>query len=334
MNRGRASIQLEQRLERLEWHILELRENFPIKTALRFGYRDLRLHLLTETQAFEALTSPSGGSEQGGSPINGFELTSQQFELLKLDGTTALSAYDAMELGAEAEWKVIYSTGVRAVFIYSARSRNAFFFGLSQSSERARGEVFRHLAHWVAIEDGGFLLHGASLTRGGQAVLVTGNAGAGKSSLILQGLDQGFQFQGDNVIEIRKTGEVTFHTFGIYRSLKRRPSSPMSPPPHSSRSFDEAIEKEIFYVECERFESRACEVVKVLHLDPELSAPRSLSSGELLFLLGPNSIGQFPLYEGLLLSRIREFVERATAIKSPRMSKVQVDEILRGDLVE
>jgi hypothetical protein len=72
----------------------------------------------------------------------------------------------------------------------------------------------------------------------------------------------------------------------------------------------------------------------MLYLDPETVDAQQLSSRELFFLLGPNSIGQFPLYEGALLSRIRDFAERVTAIRSPRMSNLQVGEMLRGNLVE
>jgi hypothetical protein len=261
-------------------------------------------------------------------------LTPQQFDELKLEGTTPLSAYDAIQLGRSDEWKVIFSPGVRTVFTYNSETRNGFFFGLSAASERARGEVFRHLAHWVSIEDGNFLVHAASLTRGTSAVVVAGNAGAGKSSLIIQGLENGYQFQGDNVIEIMKSGENEFNSFGVYRSLKRRLSSSLGEPPHSSRSFDSAIDKDIFYVENQRFADGARQVVKVLYLDPETVDAQQLSPRELFFLLGPNSIGQFPLYEGVLLSRIKDFAEKVTAIRSPRMSNLQVSEILKGSLVE
>jgi hypothetical protein len=72
----------------------------------------------------------------------------------------------------------------------------------------------------------------------------------------------------------------------------------------------------------------------VLYLDPETVDVQQLSSRELFFLMGPNSIGQFPLYEGVLLSRIRDFAERVVAIRSPRMSNLQVGEMLKGNLVE
>jgi hypothetical protein len=163
---------------------------------------------------------------------------------------------------------------------------------------------------------------------------VAGNSGAGKSSLIIQGLEHGYQFQGDNVIEITKSGETEFHSFGVYRSLKRRLSSTLGEPPHSSRSFDSAIEKDIFYVNNKKFAAGARRVEKVFYLDPETVNAQQLSSRELFFLLGPNSIGQFPLYEGNLLSRIRCFAERVVAIRSPRMSNLQVGEILKGYLVE
>jgi hypothetical protein len=301
---------------------------------VRFGSRKLSLHLLTESHAFDALTLCSDGDQLENLPVKIFELTPQQFDELKLEGTTPLSAYDAIQLGRSDEWKVIFSPGVRTVFTYNSETRNGFFFGLSAASERARGEVFRHLAHWVSIEDGNFLVHAASLTRGTSAVVVAGNAGAGKSSLIIQGLENGYQFQGDNVIEIMKSGENEFHSFGVYRSLKRRLSSSLGEPPHSSRSFDSAIDKDIFYVENQRFADGARQVVKVLYLDPETLDAQQLSPRELFFLLGPNSIGQFPLYEGVLLSRIKDFAEKVTAIRSPRMSNLQVSEILKGSLVE
>jgi hypothetical protein len=334
MNRGRTSNRLDERLEELQSRILNVADTYQIRKNARFGSRQISLHLLADSHAFEALTLCSDGDQLENLPVNIFELTLQQFDELKLEGTTPLSAYDAIQLGSSNEWKLIFSPGVRAVFTYNSETRNGFFFGLSAASERARGEVFRHLAHWVSIEDGNFLVHAASLTRGTQAVLVAGNAGAGKSSLIIQGLENGYQFQGDNVIEIMKSGENEFHSFGVYRSLKRRLSSPLGEPPHSSRSFDSAIEKDIFYVENEKFAVGARQVVKVLYLDPETVDVQQLSSRELFFLLGPNSIGQFPLYEGVLLSRIRDFAERVVAIRSPRMSNLQFGEMLRGNLVE
>jgi hypothetical protein len=334
MNRGKTSSRLDERLEELESRILNVADTYQIRKNARFGSRQITLHLLAESHAFEALTLCSDGDQLENPPVKIFELTLQQFHELKLEGTTPLSAYDAIQLGSSNEWKLIFSPGVRAVFTYNSETRNGFFFGLSAASERARGEVFRHLAHWVSIEDGNFLVHAASLTRGTQAVLVAGNAGAGKSSLIIQGLENGYQFQGDNVIEIMKSGENEFHSFGVYRSLKRRLSSQLGEPPHSSRSFDSAIDKDIFYVENQRFADGARQVVKVLYLDPKTVDVQQLSSRELFFLMGPNSIGQFPLYEGVLLSRIRDFAERVVAIRSPRMSNLQVGEMLRGNLVE
>ena len=334
MNRGKTSNQLDERLDELESRILDAIDTYQIRRNTSFGSRQLSLHLLAETDAFEALTLCRDGEQFVNRPVKLFELTLQQFDELKLEGTTPLSAYDAIQLGRNNEWKVIFSPGVRTVFTYNSETRNGFFFGLSTASERARGEVFRHLAHWVSIEDGNFLIHAASLTRGTQAVVVAGNAGAGKSSLIIQGLENGYQFQGDNVIEITKSGETEFHSFGVYRSLKRRLSSPLGEPPHSSRSFDSAIEKDIFYVKNDKFAAGARQVEKVLYLDPETADAQQLSSRELFFLLGPNSIGQFPLYEGALLSRIRDFAERVKAIRSPRMSDFQVGDMLKGNLVE
>jgi hypothetical protein len=334
MNRGKTSNRLDERLEELQSRILNVADTYQIRTIARFGSRQITLHLLADSHAFEALTLCSDGDQLENLPVKIFELTPQQFDELKLEGTTPLSAYDAIQLGSSNEWKLIFSPGVMAVFTYNSETRNGFFFGLSTASERARGEVFRHLAHWVSIDDGNFLVHAASLTRGTQAVLVAGNAGAGKSSLIIQGLENGYQFQGDNVIEIMKSGENKFYSFGVYRSLKRRLSSSLGEPPHSSRSFDSAIDKDIFYVENQRFADGARQVVKVLYLDPETLDAQQLSSRELFFLLGPNSIGQFPLYEGVLLSRIKDFAERVVAIRSPRMSNLQVGEILKGNLVE
>ena len=333
MNRGRTSNRLDERLEELESRVLNATDTYQIRKNARFGSRQLSLHLLAESHDFEALTLCSNGDQLENRPVKVFELTLQQFDELKLEGTTLLSAYDAIQLGLKDKWKIIFSPGVRTVFTYNSETRNAFFFGLSAASERARGEVFRHLAHWVSIEDGNFLVHAASLTRGNRAVLVAGNSGAGKSSLIIQGLEHGYQFQGDNVIEIMKSGETLFHSFGVYRSLKRRLLSTLREPPHSSRSFDSAIGKDIFYVENEKFVAGARQVVKVLYLDPETLDAQQLSSRELFFLLGPNSIGQFPLYEGALLSRIRDFAERVAAIRSPRMSNLQVGEMLKGSLV-
>jgi hypothetical protein len=334
MNRGRTSNRLDERLEELESRIINVVDTYQIRKNARFGSRQISLHLLAESHAFEALILCSDADQLENLQVKIFELTPQQFDDLKLEGTTPLSAYDAIQLGSSNEWKLIFSPGVRAVFTYNSKTRNGFFFGLSAASERAKGEVFRHLAHWVSIEDGNFLVHAASLTRGTQALVVAGNAGAGKSSLIIQGLENGYQFQGDNVIEIMKSGETKFHSFGVYRTLKRRLSSSLGEPPHSSRSFDSSIEKDIFYVENERFAIGAREVVKVLYLDPETVNAQQLRSRDLFFLLGPNSIGQFPLYEGALLSRIRDFAERVTAIRSPRMSNLQVGEMLRGNLVE
>ena len=333
INRGSTSSHLEGRLQDLEDKILDNMDSYPIRSNVSFGSRDLHINLLAETKAFEALSSKNPSDELDNGPVQTFELSPQQFDSLQLEETTSLSAYDAIELGRNDEWKIIFSPGVRAVFVYNSMTRNSFFFGLSDASERSRGEVLRHLAHWVAIEDGNFLIHGAGLTRGGLAVLVTGPAGAGKSSLVLQALERGYQFQGDNVLEIKRSGEDTFHSFGIYRTLKKRVSSPMGEPPHSSISFDQAIKKEIFYVENERFDPGARKVAKVLYLDPELTESQPLSARELFFLLGPNSIGQFPLYEGLLLSRIRDFASQVQAVKSPRLSNLQAGDILEGYLV-
>ena len=126
INRGSTSSHLEQRLQDLEDKILDNMDSYPIKSTVRFGSRDLHLNLLAETNSFEALSSPNHTDELDNRPVQTFELSPQQFDSLQLEETTSLSAYDAIELGSKDDWKILYTPGVRAVFVYNSMTRNSF----------------------------------------------------------------------------------------------------------------------------------------------------------------------------------------------------------------
>jgi hypothetical protein len=122
MNRGRTSNRLDERLEELESSILNAMDTYQIRTNARFGSRQITLHLLAESHAFEALTLCSDVDQLENPPVKIFELTVQQFHELKLEGTTPLSAYDAIQLGASDKWKIIFSPGISTVFTYNSEN--------------------------------------------------------------------------------------------------------------------------------------------------------------------------------------------------------------------
>ena len=284
-----------------------------------FGAKRLCISLVNPTNMTQSLSCDSINHHKPNEDIELYELSSSDYLELELTGTRSLSAYDAFVTGDRSEWNLVFSEKTSQFFAFNSLTRLAFFYGLEDSTARARSEVFRHLAHWASIDDGNFLTHAACLTDGEKSILITGKAGSGKSTFVQQGLELGYKFQGDNVVEIQNSQNGSFQSFGIYKTLKRRKSSPLAAPMSTHSEVDFEIQKEIHYLDDRVFDCQPREINKVVYIDENSKAPKALRRSEFFFLLGPNSIGQFPLYEGELLNRVRSFTESVPATQIPRM---------------
>jgi len=114
---------------------------------------------------------------------------------------------------------------------YDARTRTAQLALTSKDGEALHRAVENFLrvvtAHRV-LEDGGFLLHGAGLVRGGRAHVFFGPSGAGKTTVTL--LSEGDLVLGDDLVLVRE-GDGGQEAFAVpFRGLYREP-------PETNRSF-------------------------------------------------------------------------------------------------
>ena len=317
--RGSVAPNLGERLNQLQDKVSARATKSGFTQIVCFGSKRLRISLVNPTNMTQSLSCDSINHQKPNENIELYELSSEEYLELALTGSRSLSAYDAFATGNLSEWKLVFSEKTSQFFAFNSLTRLAFFYGLEASTARARSEVFRHLAHWASIDDGNFLTHAASLSNGEQSILITGKAGAGKSTFVQQGLELGYMFQGDNVVEIQNSEKGVFQSFGIYKTLKRRKSSPLEAPVSVHSEVDPEIQKEIHYLEDRVFECQPREIKKVVYINEDSQKPKTLMRSEFFFLLGPNSIGQFPLYERELLSRIRSFTESVPATQIPRM---------------
>ena len=318
--RGSVSRNLGERLNRLQVKISATTPKNGFAQVNCFGAKRLCISSGNPTKMSQSLSCDAINHHKPHANIELYELNSSDYLDLELTGTRSLSAYDAFVTGHFSEWKLVYSEKTAQFFAFNSLTRTAFVYGFEASTIRARSEVFRHLAHWASIDDGNFLTHAACLTDGKKSILITGKAGAGKSTFVQQGLELGYKFQGDNVVEIQNSQDGSFQSFGIYKTLKRRKSSPLQAPANTHSEVDFEIQKEIHYLDDHVFDCQSRKIAKAVYIDENAKTQQALMRGEFFFLLGPNSIGQFPLYESELLSRVRSFTESVPATRIPRMS--------------
>lgn len=77
---------------------------------------------------------------------------------------------------------------------------------------------FRTLFHWWGAHHGMQLVHAAALAQDGQAVLITGQGGTGKSSTALACLRSGMGYVGDDYVLLSRQPELRVHS--LYRTAK------------------------------------------------------------------------------------------------------------------
>lgn len=77
---------------------------------------------------------------------------------------------------------------------------------------------FRTLFHWWGARHGMQLVHAAALADNGQAVLITGQGGTGKSSTALACMRSGMGYVGDDYVLLSRQPELRVHS--LYRTAK------------------------------------------------------------------------------------------------------------------
>jgi hypothetical protein len=82
----------------------------------------------------------------------------------------------------------------------------------------AKAAPMRPLLHWWMETRGCQLMHGAAVGSGGEAVLITGRGGLGKSTTSIAALSAGFDFLGDDYVVVQPDPEPRVHS--LYATAK------------------------------------------------------------------------------------------------------------------
>jgi len=151
------------------------------------------------------------------------------------------------------------SDRIRLAFIYGEYSVNLFDcdsrWGLYWVPSVARypywskASPLRPLFHWCMEQAGNQLVHGAAIGCGGQAVLITGKGGIGKSTTSLEGLSRGMQFAGDDYIVVSLEPEPC--VYPLYATAKVNPGQQERFPrlqPHVAYEAGGPDEKTVFHL--------------------------------------------------------------------------------------
>jgi len=104
-----------------------------------------------------------------------------------------------------------------ASWIDVARREGALALGTGEldPAPRALENFLRSTVAWLAIDDGGFFLHGASIVRGGRAYLFYGPSGAGKSTLAAMNTEG--DVISDDLTLVLKRGDALVASGGPFR---------------------------------------------------------------------------------------------------------------------
>jgi hypothetical protein len=121
---------------------------------------------------------------------------------------------------------MIHASRLMDVGVYSMvdlRSGQAVYWAhhANQVPPYARAAALRSILHVWMRGQGRIFLHGASVARDGQSVLLAGKGGSGKSTTALLCASQGWQYLGDDYC-LASTNESP-HTYSLYNSAKISP---------------------------------------------------------------------------------------------------------------
>jgi hypothetical protein len=230
-------------------------------------------------------------------------------------------------------WLVCIEQDQSRLLAYDTERKLAILWPGSVIPPRELAEFCRPLLHWAAIGDRHVVVHAAGIARNGRAVLIAGAGNAGKTTLVRACLAAGFDYMGDNVVEV-STGRLHEGfpmVWGVYPTLKVRPDGPVFdklvfPEP----SWDDEARKNIYFLggpTGRGFQARPMIHAATLVLsETGPQAIEAFSKGEAFFSTAPNTVAQFPFFSGQALERLRQVSEQAPAYTAGRLQPSRIPE--------
>jgi len=223
-------------------------------------------------------------------------------------------------------WLVCIEQDRSRLLAYDTEKKLTILWPGSVAPPRELAEFCRPLFHWSAIGDHRVVVHAAGIALNGRAVLIAGAGNAGKTTVVRACLAAGFDYLGDNVVEVSpaRPREGLPMAWGAYPTLKVRPGGPVFDNPVLPQpSWDDEARKNIYFLGGPAgagFQARPMIHAATLVLSekgPQAIEP--FSKGEAFFSIAPNTVAQFPFYHGETLARLRRVSEQAPTFTAGRL---------------
>jgi hypothetical protein len=222
-----------------------------------------------------------------------------------------------------APWLVCFEPERQFLLAYDPTRGFALLVAGASVAPREHAEFCRPLLHWAAINDGHVLVHAAAIARGDRGLLVTGAGRAGKTTLVRACLAAGFEYLGDNVVELDGTA-AGLGVWGAYPTLKVRPGGPgFIGRPTDTVAWDEDAHKEIHFLggpEGRGFRPSVATHAATLVLTEQGPAELvPLAPPMAFFATAPNTIAQFPFFHATAFARLKLVSERTATYTAGRL---------------
>jgi GTPase SAR1 family protein len=299
---------------------------FLHRRRCHFGFRDLEMQSDHES-GLDGLTRALVTVPESVRPLlTLFEVDPGVLGFLDDVPTSLIGNYGLLRHLIGTDWSAIWEPSRRQCMAYRASTGTALFARGNTIPPREIAECHRVLLHWAAIGDGNMAIHAAGVADRAGAVLITGPGNAGKSTFVRACALAGFEFLGDNIIEVGgPPSDLQVHA--IYASMKvRRPAQFLEAGTWPVPEWDDEARKDIYFLDAfvsPRFvDRRALRGLMVVEADaaPAITALGRASS---LFSIGPNTIAQYPLYERELFERCGVLVRSTPAFRVGHLAAVE-----------
>ncbi len=291
-----------------------------VRHPFRFGARQLDVF----ARAKDSEHVPHGGLVNASGVTNAtlHLIGPDEVAQLRFPADAALAPYGALLDSAGTDWLILRSPDTGKILAMHTGTREALYFPGRRVPPRDRAEFCRPLLHWLAILDGNVVVHAGAVGVEGRGVLVAGAGNAGKSTLVRLCLAAGFDFLGDNVVEVEPR-DSGFVLHAAYPTVKVRRDAAVPVPAYWPRpEWDDEAQKDIYFLDDAAPEASG----QLLHaatlvLDPTMPpTPRLLDSARAFFLIAPNTVAQFPFFEQEVLTRSGAVVAAAPTWTVGRMA--------------
>lgn len=210
----------------------------------------------------------------------------------------------------------VYLQGEHTLNLYDAAQKTAWFW-ISDAQTLPAWIIaapFRTILHWIFSERGTYLVHGAAVAVGTDAVLLTAKGGSGKSTTALACLCTGMQYLADDYVALsRHSREVS----SVYSSVKIATNRIQTFPElnvWAETDTQNSLEKRIAFLS-ELFpqqiqKSAHLRAVLIPRIKPD--GPTTIvptTAAQALLALAPTTIFQLPLASDDTFSNLRTILE-------------------------